>query len=55
MLLLLATACAKDLVTGKKAYNWFSMGEDIKLGDQVIGEQLNTLKRQVEDRRGLRS
>lgn len=45
-LLLLATACAKDLVTGKKAYNWFSMGEDIKLGDQVINEQLDALKKQ---------
>ncbi len=38
--------CAKDLVTGKKAYNWFSIGEDIKLGDQVINEQLSDLKRQ---------
>lgn len=46
VLLLLATACAKDLVTGKKAYNWFSMGEDIKLGDQVINEQLDALKKQ---------
>jgi hypothetical protein len=47
LLLLSALAgCAKDLVTGKKAYNWFSIGEDIKLGDQVITEQLNELKRQ---------
>ena len=38
--------CAKDLVTGKKAYNWFSISEDIKLGEQVISEQLNALQKQ---------
>lgn len=37
--------CAKDLVTGKKAYNWFSIGEDVKLGDQVISQQLDSIKK----------
>lgn len=37
--------CARDLVTGKKAYNWFSIGEDVKLGDEVISEQLESIKR----------
>lgn len=37
--------CARDLVTGKKSYNWFGLDYDIKLGRQVIGEQLNELSR----------
>jgi predicted Zn-dependent protease len=37
--------CAKDLVTGKKAYNWFSVGEDVKLGNQVLAAQLGALKK----------
>lgn len=37
--------CAKDLVTGKKAYNWFSIGEDVKLGEQVIAAQVDAIKK----------
>ncbi len=42
---LLCAGCARDLVTGKKSYNWFSLQEDIKLGDQVLSEQLQALKK----------
>ncbi len=39
------SGCAKDLVTGKKAYNWFAIGEDVKLGEQVIAAQLEAVKK----------
>lgn len=39
------TGCAKDLVTGKKAYNWFSVSEDVKLGGQVMSEQIEALRK----------
>jgi predicted Zn-dependent protease len=45
LMLGLLGGCAKDLVTGKKAYNWFSVGEDVKLGNQVLTAQLNALKK----------
>jgi predicted Zn-dependent protease len=45
VLAVLLGGCAKDLVTGKKAYNWFSLHEDVKLGEQVISEQLTSIKR----------
>ena len=38
------SSCTKDLVTGKKSYNWFDLNYDIKMGQQVIGEQLKELK-----------
>ncbi len=41
---LAATGCAKDLITGKKTYNWFSLKTDVKLGRQVMGSQLQALK-----------
>lgn len=37
--------CAKDLITGKKTYNWFSLETDAKLGKQVISEQLKALQK----------
>ncbi len=39
------SACSKDLISGKSSYNWFSLEDDIKLGNQVIGEQLKDLKK----------
>ncbi len=51
-LVLVTTSCARDLVTGKKSYQWFSMDGDIKLGKQVIEEQLKALrkkKKKVDD------
>ncbi len=42
----LTSGCAKDLVTGKTTYNWFNLKDDIKLGQQVIDEQLKDLSKQ---------
>ena len=39
------TGCAKDLVTGKKTYNWYSVAADIKLGNDVLKSQSNALRR----------
>lgn len=44
-IVMLLSGCAKDLVTGKKAYNWFSIGEDVKLGEQVISAQTEEIKK----------
>ncbi|MBI2083855.1 MAG: M48 family metallopeptidase [Deltaproteobacteria bacterium] len=38
-------SCAKDAVTGKKTYNWYGLNDDIKLGQQVIHQQLRALKK----------
>ncbi len=38
-------SCARDMVTGKSSYNWFSIETDSKLGDQVMKAQLKALKR----------
>ncbi len=43
--LVVAGGCAKDLVTGKKSYNWFTLQDDIKLGQQVIDSQMKALRR----------
>ncbi len=40
LFILMSSGCSRDFITGKKSYNWFSPDEDIKLGQQVIGEQL---------------
>ena len=32
--------CAHDYVTGKSSYNWFKLNDDVKLGNQVLGAQL---------------
>jgi len=42
---LLALGCARDLVTGKKSYNWFGLDYDVKLGRQVLDEQLEELRK----------
>jgi len=36
--------CAKDLVTGKKSYNWFSLQEDIRMGEDVMNTQIRSFK-----------
>src|SRR3989338_7893079 len=41
--LFLLQACARDLVTGRKTYNWFSLRDEIRMGRQVIDEQLKAL------------
>lgn len=38
-------SCATDVVTGKRTLNYFSLASDVKLGQQVIGEQLKDLQR----------
>ena len=43
--LLLANGCVKDLITGKTSYNWFSLRQDIKLGQEVLDAQLADLKK----------
>lgn len=32
--------CAHDYVTGKSSYNWFKLQDDVSLGKQVLGAQL---------------
>lgn len=44
-LALFVTSCAMDPVTGKKAYNWYSLKTDAKLGDQVMTSQLKALNK----------
>jgi metalloendopeptidase OMA1, mitochondrial len=44
VLCVILSGCAKDLVTGKKTYNWFAIGEDVKLGEEVMSEQMAALK-----------
>ncbi len=46
MLTVAESGCVHDLVTGKSSYNWFSIDDDVKLGKQVIGEQLKDLQKQ---------
>jgi predicted Zn-dependent protease len=36
----LGTGCSKDYVTGKSSYNWFGLDQDVRLGKEVIHEQL---------------
>jgi metalloendopeptidase OMA1, mitochondrial len=38
--LLLPVACGKDYITGKGSYNWFGLNQDIRLGKEVLHEQL---------------
>jgi metalloendopeptidase OMA1, mitochondrial len=38
------SGCAHDYVTGKSSYNWFKLGDDIGLGKQVLGAQLQEFK-----------
>ncbi len=37
-------ACSKDYVTGKSSYNWFKLQDDVKLGNQVLGAQLDAFE-----------
>lgn len=48
-LLVIQLGCARDLVTGKKSYNWFAMGDDIRLGQEVIREQLRALEKKEKE------
>jgi Putative Zn-dependent protease, contains TPR repeats len=36
--------CAKDYVTGKSSYNWFKVSDDVGLGKQVLGAQLQAFQ-----------
>ncbi len=44
-LLFCVSGCAKDRVTGKDAYNWYSVAADIKLGNDVLNSQSNALRK----------
>lgn len=43
LVLFLTSACARDLITGKKTYNWFSVNSDVQLGQEVMKAQLQDL------------
>ncbi len=48
--------CAKDYVTGKSSYNWFKLNDDVGLGKQVLGAQLQSFDRKnvpVDDSKDL--
>jgi predicted Zn-dependent protease len=45
ILILFAAGCVKDPVTGKSTYNWFSLKTDVKLGEDVMKQQLKALKK----------
>lgn len=40
------SACAKDLVTGKKVFNYYRLESEAKLGTHVLESQIQELKRQ---------
>ncbi|OGQ04019.1 MAG: hypothetical protein A3F82_06665 [Deltaproteobacteria bacterium RIFCSPLOWO2_12_FULL_44_12] len=40
------TGCAKDFITGKKTFNFYSTGSDVELGRIVIKQQLKALEAQ---------
>lgn len=43
LLVFTVIGCARDLVTGKKSYNWYSVDQDAKFGNEVIAAQLKAL------------
>ena len=45
LLFLSLAGCTQDLITGKKVYNWFSLDQDVKLGNEVITAQLQELQK----------
>jgi len=48
LIIVFATAisgCAKDLVTGKSTMNWYTIDQDIVLGNQVMKAQIKELRR----------
>src|SRR5438876_267143 len=34
------SGCAHDYVTGRSSYNWFKLRDDVSLGNEVMGAQL---------------
>ena len=44
-MLALSVGCAKDLVTGKDTYNWYSLSADVNLGTKVLKSQSNALRK----------
>lgn len=45
LVLLVSPGCSRDFITGKQSYNWFEPDQDVKLGQQVIEEQLAALEK----------
>lgn len=43
--LVCGAGCAKDLVTGKDTYNWYSLTADVNLGNKVLKAQSNALQK----------
>lgn len=43
--LLWSWGCAKDLVTGKQTYNWYTIQDDIQLGERVMAAQKRELRK----------
>ncbi len=46
--LLWSFGCAKDLVTGKQTMNWYSLESDVKLGTNVMNQQVAALRKKGE-------
>lgn len=44
LLPLVLSGCAHDYVTGKSSYNWFKINDDIGLGKEVLGAQLQAFE-----------
>lgn len=44
LLLVLLAGCVKDPITGKTTLNYYSVGSDVKLGEQVMKQQIGALK-----------
>lgn len=44
LVLILLAGCAKDPITGKTTLNYYSVGSDVKLGEQVLKQQTEALK-----------
>jgi len=40
--LLINQGCGHDYVTGKSSYNWYKLQDDVSLGNQVLGAQLQS-------------
>lgn len=45
ILLSCVSGCAKDLVTGKNTYNWYSLAADVNLGSRILKSQSSALQR----------
>ncbi len=38
-------SCSRDYVTGKSSYNWYSIDQDVSLGNEVLASQMNSFQK----------